>query len=127
MICGTFQETVERFLIEDPRYPLEAYFFVRDGFEYTANRSGEGAMPHGKTDIGARELCFGFKEFALDEFGPMAAYTLGKWNLFSTSDFGEIVCNLVKMRIFSKTEKDRREDFDNVFDLQAELRRPYGE
>ena len=30
----SFEEAVSQYLLEDPRYPAEAYFFIRDGFEY---------------------------------------------------------------------------------------------
>ncbi len=129
-IAGTFQETVEQFLIEDPRYPLDAYFFVRDGFEYAVRRFQEEQASLGKNaknTLSGAELSNGLKEFALDEFGPMAAFTLGEWNIFSTSDFGELVYNLIKMKLFSQNKGDKREDFDNLFDLQAELRRPYSD
>lgn len=123
----TFQEAVQHFLIEDPRYPIEAYLFIRDGFEYVMKQIAEekqtDTLP--RMHLTGAQLSKGLKDFALDEFGPMAAFTLGEWNIRSTSDFGELVYNLIKMGIFSKTKDDRREDFDNVFDLEAELRSPY--
>lgn len=123
----TFQEAIQHFIIEDPRYPIEAYLFVRDGFEYVMKRIAEEKRtdPPPRMHLTGAQLSIGLKDFALDEFGPMAAFTLAEWNIRSTYDFGELVYNLIKMGLFSKTKGDRREDFDNVFDLEAELRAPY--
>ncbi len=123
---ATFQEVVVQFIIEDPRYPVEAYTFVRDGFEYVMKTIAEGhkaSTP--RMHLTGAQLSKGLKDFALEEFGPMAAFLLSQWNIRSTSDFGELVYNLIKMGLFSKTKDDRREDFDQVFDLDAELRTPY--
>ena len=39
-----FDETVRDFVLEDPRYPVEAYYFVRDGFDY-AMRARKAGYP----------------------------------------------------------------------------------
>lgn len=125
---GTFQEVIQQFLLEDPRYGMDAYFFVHEGFEYTMRRRREEAEDKGgnaPANLSAEELSAGLRDYALDEFGPMAAFTLGEWGIRTTSDFGELVYNLIKMKLFSSNKGDKREDFDGVFDLQAELRKPY--
>jgi uncharacterized repeat protein (TIGR04138 family) len=43
----------------------------------------------------------------------------------STSDFGEIVFNLIRIGHMRKTKDDVREDFDNVFDFETGLRNSF--
>jgi len=40
---------------------------------------------------------------------------LGSWGISSTSDFGEIVYNLIRIDQMRKSDNDRREDFDDVY------------
>jgi uncharacterized repeat protein (TIGR04138 family) len=51
----------------------------------------------------------------------MAKCVLNSWGIFETGDFGEIVFNLIRIGRMCKTPDDRREDFDNVFDFDADL------
>jgi uncharacterized repeat protein (TIGR04138 family) len=46
---------------------------------------------------------------------------LDSWGVRSTNDFGEIVYNLIKIGKMSKSDNDRREDFDNVYDFEQAL------
>ena len=125
----TFEQTVKDYILEDPGYPLEAYEFVRDGLRYTnenppqeiADDKYARERAAGSPILSARSLCFGLRDFALDEFGPMALFTLSKWNINSTTDFGALVANLVKMGILLQDRRDSIKEFDNVFDFQKEL------
>ncbi len=120
----SFNEAVERLIKHDARYPAAAYFFVRDGLDYTVKRlkkGARGALRH----VSGQELAEGLAAFALDEFGPMANFTLATWNLHRTEDFGEIVFNLIEAGRFSKSESDRKEDFSSLFDLKAMLSEPF--
>ena len=51
----------------------------------------------------------------------MAKTVLNNWGIYRTSDFGEMVFNLIRIGECSKTENDRREDFDNVYDFDEGL------
>ena len=119
----SFEEAVSQYLLEDPRYPAEAYYFIRDGFEYVARdlEEKEGAPRHQS----GRELADGLKEFALDEYGPMAFFTLGQWNIHRTADFGELVYNLIRMGRFSQNKGDKKSDFDNLFDFDEAFNGPF--
>ncbi len=124
----TLESAVEQLVIEDPRYAAEAYFFVRDGFDYARENSEDFIMnPDSRKQrpLSGAELARGLKDFALDEYGPMAAFTLAEWGIKTTNDFGEIVFNLVKIGFIAKNKGDARSDFDNVFDLQQALRSRY--
>ena len=120
----TFKEAVDRITQQDKRYAPEAYYFVSAGLEHTSNTLKKGARGMAR-HVNGRELSEGLYNYALDEYGPMAYYTLKHWGITRTEDFGEIVFALVEVGMFGKTDDDKREDFDNLFDLYETLGRIY--
>jgi uncharacterized repeat protein (TIGR04138 family) len=58
---------------------------------------------------------------AHEQYGLLAKLVLASWGIRSTSDFGEIVYNLIRIGRLSKSPRDRREDFDNVYDFEQAL------
>ncbi len=67
----------------------------------------------------------------MEQFGFLAPRVLANWGVHSTGDFGEIVYNLIRIDQMRKSESDRREDFDDVFDFanafQPEFKLPTDE
>ncbi|RMF44651.1 MAG: hypothetical protein D6753_02035 [Planctomycetota bacterium] len=107
-------------LQEDQRYPIEAYQFVREGLVYAHEvmRLGESDRPS-ERHITGQQLCEALRQYALEQFGFMAKTVLNNWGIFSTSDFGEIVYNLIRIKHMRKSAEDRREDFDDVYDFDT--------
>jgi uncharacterized repeat protein (TIGR04138 family) len=50
---------------------------------------------------------------------------LTSWNLHRSEDIGEIVFNMVNACVLSKTERDKREDFQNGYDFEEAFKRPF--
>ncbi|MFP6657031.1 MAG: Minf_1886 family protein [Pirellulales bacterium] len=50
---------------------------------------------------------------------------MNSWGVTCTSDFGSIVFNLIEIGQMRKTDADRREDFDDVFDFNREFVEDY--
>ena len=71
--------------------------------------------------VTGQELCESIRLYALDQFGYMAKCVLNSWGVRSTSDFGTIVFNMIEIGQMRKTDNDRREDFDDVFDFDEGL------
>lgn len=115
-------ELVER----DPRYAYEAYEFVFRAITHTQKmldripREGE-TDPGPQYHVTGRELLQGIRELALLEFGRMARIVFKLWGINNTSDFGQIVFNLVAEQLMSKTDHDSLDDFRDVYDLDAAL------
>lgn len=139
----------------DKRYRLEAYVFVFSALEYAHTVLGLGAAapreqleedkphelpppaeeaappkakrksPRAERHLTGQELCEAIRRYALDQFGLMAKCVLNSWGVYATSDFGNIVFNLIDIGQMKKTKKDRREDFDNVFNFDTELAQNY--
>lgn len=123
-------------LAEDRRYKIEAYQFVGAGLEYAQNvlklgRPGSAKKGRGKANakpvrhVSGQELCWALRQLAHQQYGLMAKLVLESWGIYSTSDFGAIVYNLIEIGKLSKSEEDRREDFDNVYDFHQALVRDY--
>jgi uncharacterized repeat protein (TIGR04138 family) len=109
---------------QDPRYDLEAYLFLREALEFTvqkAKKTTSGPQRH----VTGRELAIGFKQYALEQFGPITFAVLAKWGLHCTDDIGSMVFNLVESGELGKTDEDKVEDFHNLYDFQDAFLQPF--
>ena len=112
-------------LRRDHRYRLEAYQFVREGLDYAQRILGmgvsrplrRGQMPPPESHLTGQELSEALRQFASEQFGFMAKWVLNSWGIYATSDFGELVYNMIAVNLMRKSEADRREDFNGVFDF----------
>jgi uncharacterized repeat protein (TIGR04138 family) len=117
----------------DSRYALEAYEFLFAALAHTQKMLGrvppEEDEPEPGTEhsyhVSGPELLEGARSLALEQFGLMARTVFRQWGINRTDDFGEIVFNLVEAGLMSKTSKDQRQDFQDVYDLDEALVRGY--
>jgi uncharacterized repeat protein (TIGR04138 family) len=116
---------IEEILSKDPSYKFEAYSFVMAGLHYTVSKFEKPRHVTGK------ELCGGLREYALDQFGPMARTVLEHWGIRQTDDFGKIVFHLIEAELLRKNEEDSVQDFEHVYDFekafQYEIKEEKGE
>ena len=68
-----------------------------------------------------QQLCEASRRYALEHYGLLAKTVLKSWGILGTHDLGEIVYNLIRVDLMKKSEQDRREDFDGVFDFEQGL------
>lgn len=133
-------EKIKELLNQDRRYKFEAYAFVFDSLRYAQESLGMGAVRPSEADapreeedqsaggerhLTGQQLCEAIRRYALEQFGYMAKCVLNSWGIHSTGDFGEIVFNLIRIGTMKKTEDDRREDFDDVYDFDEALRQGF--
>lgn len=109
----------------DGRYSVAAYLFVRDALAFAADNQaveslgGEDGEPVRKTrHVTGQQLCEGIRQYALNQYGYMSRLVLNSWGLHNTSDFGNVVYNMIAVGILKKSSNDRRKHFDNVFDFE---------
>jgi uncharacterized repeat protein (TIGR04138 family) len=109
----------ERVLSRDSRYDFNAYAFLYEALEFTQKRLGRDAASLDPKDrhVTGQELLEGIRQYATDQFGPLAAAVFRAWGVTRTGDFGRIVFNLVNAGLLGKTESDRIEDFDDGYDF----------
>lgn len=99
-------------LDKDKRYDPEAYSFVMTSLHYTTKKLKR------KGHVTGQELLDGIKEYALEQFGPMARSVLEYWGVKTTGDFGEIVFNMINAGVLGKNDKDSKRDFINRYDFK---------
>jgi len=122
-----FTEIVNQIHKENPRFDKKAYFFIRHGLDHTVKTlkkksSERAAVPHHVT---GQELVEGLRQYALDQYGPLAKTVLNSWGVEECTHFGEIVYELIEYNVFSKTEEDRREDFANLYTFDDAFVAPF--
>jgi uncharacterized repeat protein (TIGR04138 family) len=124
--------SIAELLRQDKRYKVEAYAFVFDALRYghevlnmgrvrSEEPVGKGQEPPAERHLTGQELCEAIRQYALEQYGYMARCVLDSWGVRNTGDFGEIVFNLIRVNEMRKTDQDRREDFDDVFDFETGL------
>ncbi len=119
-----FQDILAQIVREDPRYPAEAYAFLRQGLDYAVKLHSKPDHGPGRHVTG-QELLEALRQYALREFGPMASTVLRTWGIGRTEDFGELVFNLVDRGLLGKTAEDKKEDFANGYDFTKAFVAPF--
>jgi uncharacterized repeat protein (TIGR04138 family) len=115
---------LQQLVAKDPRYSHRAYEFLFEALKFTQHRLAKqrgGEIRH----VSARELLEGTRLLAIQQFGLLAQTVLNQWGLFSTSDFGEVVFNLIESGEMEKTDQDSRSDFDDVYRFDDAFTRDY--
>lgn len=111
-----FYEVVDQICLTDPRYKPDSYEFVLQALNFTQKEFKKEGHVSGK------ELLEGIRQFALKQYGPMAKTVLAHWGINRTSDFGNIVFNMIGNGLLSKTADDSHHDFDDVYDFETAFR-----
>jgi len=141
------EHPIAELLRRDDRYHFDAYVFVFESLRYAQDKlgmgrdldigdlssgdldakflvdepseEGDGPAEHHEAErhITGQELCEAMRLFAHEQFGYLAKNVLNHWGIASTGDFGDIVFNLIEIEQMRKTSRDRREDFEDVFDF----------
>lgn len=120
-----FAEVIELIRKEDPRFGKGAYFFIRQALDYTIRRREEKKMKAESRHVGGPELLDGIREFALEQYGPMARTLFSEWNVGECRHFGEIVFQLVDYGVLGKTDDDKLEDFCDGYDFDEAFAEPF--
>ena len=123
-----FSEVVSLIVKEDDRYTKEGYAFLRKALDFTIDkeRKRQGKVVSRKQrHVTGQELLTGVKDYALDQYGPMAFTLLTNWGINRCEDIGEMVFTLFDYGIFSKNEGDSKEDFSSIFTFQEAFVKPF--
>ncbi len=107
--------TLEAVLAElrrrDGKYNERAYVFVLAALEFAQTR-----LP-ARRHLSGIELAWACRDFALAQFGMLAASVLTHWGVHTTEDFGQIVFMLIDVGLLARQPSDRIEDFERVYDF----------
>ena len=120
-----FDEELEKIIAKDPRYAREAYLFVREALDHTQKMAGKPSKEDVPRHVSGQQLLGGVREYALQQYGPMAMTVLSEWGIRRCEDVGEIVFNMVENSLLAKTEQDSRDDFKSAYDFETAFRKPF--
>ncbi len=112
------EEKIQAVRRRDRRFSRNAYYFVLDALDYTMSKLGRDALTGEDRHVGGRELLSGIKDYAADQFGPMATLAFDRWGIRGPGDFGEIVFNLIDAELLSRRPSDSRLDFVDGHDFR---------
>lgn len=98
--------------VEDDVEDLDLEYFEED--EDLETWEEDEAESH----LTGQVLCQAIRQYATQQYGLLAKVVLNSWGLYTTSDFGEIVYNLISINMMKKSKTDRREDFDDQYDFE---------
>src|SRR5690348_3713768 len=90
-----FEEALDLIQEKDPRYQRDAYRFVREALDHTTQHVSKVNRAQAR-HVSGQELLAGIRDFAMQQFGPMAMLVLEHWGIRTCQDFGEIVFNMVE-------------------------------
>lgn len=112
-------DALNRIRAQGDTYNERAYLFVLAAIEFL----------QGKLDVRRHvtgsELSWACRDFAVSQFGLLAAPVLEYWGVRKTEDFGRIVYNLVNVGLLSTQPGDRESDFAGVFEFGQAFTEPY--
>lgn len=119
----SFTEAVEEICEHDHRFHADSYNFLKDALDFTLKRIvDEESQPR---HVNGAELMLGFRDYTLQEFGPMSKPILKEWGITKTRDVGDMVFNLIGASVFSKEEGDSPSDFDKIYSFKEAFEKPF--
>ncbi len=125
MSSRNIDEALDLVCREDPRYAKNAYLFLYKALDFTVKlckrQNNQGVERH----VSGQELLEGIRQYALDQFGPLARTVLENWGVYACEDFGAMVFNLVKFELLKRTDRDRLEDFSGGYDFYVAFELPF--
>ena len=121
-----FPEVLKIIREEDDRYEEGAYWFVRHALDHTIKNLKKGSSSGAKNNhVSGKQLLNGIRNYAIDQYGPMAITLFDNWRILCCEDFGEIVFKLVEHGILGKTDEDSREDFAGGYAFHEAFKDPF--
>jgi uncharacterized repeat protein (TIGR04138 family) len=119
-----FEYTVAEILETEKRFQPGAYFLVREVLDFTVDRLAKktgGESRH----VSGKELLEGFRDYLIQEYGPMSATLLADWGITKCRDVGEIVFLFIEHGVFGKQDSDTLEDFGEIYTFEEAFTAPF--
>lgn len=120
-----FNEVIRAIRKDDPRYARGAYYFLRQALDYSLKTLHKHGQLDKSNHLTGKQLLEGIREYAIDQYGPMARPVLEHWGIRECRDFGNIVFNLVECKVLGKTDQDNVEDFSGGYLFKAAFDQPF--
>jgi uncharacterized repeat protein (TIGR04138 family) len=108
-----FHKIVEAICEKELRFKPDAYEFIMQALGFTQKQCKKTGHLTGQ------EVALGVRDFAIQQFGPMAKTVLNHWGIRTTADIGTLVFIMIENKLLSKQESDAIDDFSNVYDFES--------
>jgi uncharacterized repeat protein (TIGR04138 family) len=118
------ESAVATIIKSDPRFQPGAYFLVREALDFTVDRLARESQGE-KRHVTGRELLTGFRDYAVNEYGPMAWTLLEDWGIKSCRNVGEIVFLFIENGVFGKQDSDSLDDFSEIYTFEEAFVAPF--
>ena len=118
------ESAVATIIKSDPRFQPGAYFLVREALDFTVDRLARESQGE-KRHVTGRELLTGFRDYAVNEYGPMAWTLLEDWGIKSCRNVGEIVFLFIENGVFGKQDSDSHDDFSDIYTFEEAFVAPF--
>jgi uncharacterized repeat protein (TIGR04138 family) len=115
MASSQLEFRIQQVAQTEARYAPAAYHYLFDALDYSMAKLGRNLRIGLDRHISVGELLQGIRDYALDQYGPLARLVLESWGVRRTEDFGEIVFHLIDAGLLNRRDEDRKEDFEGVF------------
>src|ERR1044072_2595878 len=119
-----FAEALDSIIATDPRYPRDAYAFLRDALDFTTKQQKKikgVSVRH----VTGPELLDGVRHYALKEFGPLVMTVFDNWGIHCCEDIGNMVFILIGARILRKAEEDSIKNLTIVYNIADAFVSPF--
>ena len=120
----TMDQAIAKLREENPRYAAAAYHFIRRALDFSLRKLKRQDADR-PAHVSGKELLEGFRDLALEEYGPLAKTVLEDWGITKCSEVGEIVFQLVGMGVLGKNENDVIEDFEELWSFAEAFDVPF--
>ena len=120
----TMDQAIGKLREENPKYAPAAYHFIRRALDHSLRKLKREEMDR-PAHVSGKELLEGFRDLALEEYGPLAKTVLEDWGITRCAEVGEIVFQLVRMGVLGKNDNDVIEDFEEQWTLSEVFDVPF--
>ena len=109
---------------ENPKFSAAAYHFIRRSLDHSLRKLKRQDADR-PAHVSGKELLVGFRDLALEEYGPLAKTVLEDWGITKCSEVGEVVFQLVRMGVLGKNDNDVIEDFEELWSFAEAFEVPF--
>ena len=109
---------------ENHKFSPAAYHFIRRALDHALRKFKREDMDR-PAHVSGKELLEGFRDLALEEYGPLAKTVLEDWGITQCHEVGEVVFQLVRMGVLGKNDHDVIEDFEELWTFAEAFDAPF--
>ena len=120
----TMDQAIARLREENPKFSPAAYHFIRRALDHALRKFKREDMDR-PAHVSGKELLEGFRDLALEEYGPLAKTVLEDWGITKCSEVGEVVFQLVSMGVLGKNDSDKIDDFAELWSFAEAFDVPF--